>query len=50
LITVTNNKQEQTIIMAANNLSPIEKIKVESEGLRGTIKQSLQDELTGAIR
>ncbi len=50
MITVTNNKQEQTIIMAANNLSPIEKIKVESEGLRGTIKQSLQDEVTGAIR
>lgn len=33
-----------------NNLSPIEKIKTSSNGLRGTIKESLQDELTGAIR
>ncbi len=33
-----------------NNLSPIEKIKTESKGLRGTIKESLQDEITGAIR
>src|SRR5674476_596268 len=34
----------------AENLSPIEKIKTESDGLRGTIKESLHDELTGAIR
>jgi sulfite reductase (NADPH) hemoprotein beta-component len=33
-----------------NNLSAIEKIKVASDGLRGSIKQSLQDEITGAIR
>lgn len=33
-----------------NNLSAIEKIKVASNGLRGTIKESLQDEITGAIR
>ena len=33
-----------------NNLSAIEKIKVTSDGLRGTIKESLQDEITGAIR
>lgn len=33
-----------------SNLSPTEKIKTESDGLRGTIKESLQDELTGAIR
>lgn len=33
-----------------NNLSAIEKIKVASDGLRGTIKESLQDEITGAIR
>lgn len=32
------------------NLSPIEKIKTESDGLRGTIEESLQDELTGALR
>src|SRR6476619_1846831 len=34
----------------AENLSSIEKIKTESDGLRRTIKQSLRDELTGAIR
>ena len=34
----------------AVNLSSIEKIKTESDGLRGTIVESLQDELTGAIR
>jgi sulfite reductase (NADPH) hemoprotein beta-component len=33
-----------------NNLSAIEKIKVNSDGLRGTIKESLTDEITGAIR
>src|SRR3982750_4773596 len=31
-------------------LSGIEKIKVESDALRGTIRESLQDEITGAIR
>src|SRR5206468_12174982 len=31
-------------------LSSIEKIKTESDGLRGTIAESLQDEITGAIR
>lgn len=35
--------------MPENNLSPIEKIKKESDGLRGTIPQSLQQEITGAI-
>jgi sulfite reductase (NADPH) hemoprotein beta-component len=34
----------------AEQLSPIEKIKAESNGLRGTITESLYDELTGAIR
>ncbi len=32
------------------NLSSIEKIKTASDGLRGTIEESLQDELTGALR
>jgi sulfite reductase (NADPH) hemoprotein beta-component len=32
------------------NLSAIEKIKTASNGLRGTLKESLRDELTGAIR
>ena len=31
------------------NLSSVEKIKVQSNGLRGTINESLLDELTGAI-
>jgi sulfite reductase (NADPH) hemoprotein beta-component len=35
---------------AKDNLSAIEKIKTASDGLRGTLKESLQDELTGAIR
>ena len=34
----------------AENLSSTEKIKTESDGLRGTIEESLHDELTGAIR
>lgn len=33
-----------------NNLSSIEKIKTTSDGLRGTIIESLHDELTGSIR
>ncbi len=35
--------------MSTKNLSPIEKIKTESRGLRGSIVQSLNDEITGAI-
>jgi sulfite reductase (NADPH) hemoprotein beta-component len=31
-------------------VSPVEKIKMASDGLRGTLAQSLEDELTGAIR
>ena len=31
-------------------LSPIESIKTKSEGLRGTLKESLTDEITGAVR
>src|SRR5688500_13892043 len=33
-----------------NNLSAVEKIKMASDGLRGTLKESLHDELTGSIR
>ena len=32
-----------------NNLSAVEKIKQESNGLRGTIAEGLLDEITGAI-
>ncbi len=31
------------------NLSPVEKIKEESDALRGTLADSLQDEITGAV-
>lgn len=33
-----------------NKPSPVEEIKIASDGLRGTIQQSLTDEITGAIR
>lgn len=33
-----------------DNLSPVERIKTGSNGLRGTLKESLSDEFTGAIR
>ncbi len=32
------------------NLSPVERIKTASDGLRGTMKESLKDPITGAIR
>src|ERR1700683_475466 len=32
-----------------NNLSPIERIKQRSKGLRGTISEDLHNEITGAI-
>lgn len=32
-----------------NNLSPVERIKTASDGLRGTLKQSLENGLTGAL-
>lgn len=35
--------------MSENNISGIEKIKQASDGLRGTIKEGLADEVTGAI-
>lgn len=36
--------------MSNKNLSPVEKIKTESNALRGTLKESLHDEVTGALR
>lgn len=36
--------------MSKQNLSPVERIKQESDGLRGTLTQSLTDEITGALR
>lgn len=32
------------------NLSPVERIKTSSNGLRGSLKESLADQFTGAIR
>ena len=34
----------------AQQLSAIEKIKTASDGLRGSINESLKDEITGSIR
>src|SRR5881398_3085648 len=36
--------------MSENNLSSNERIKLQSDGLRGTIAESLLDELSGGIR
>ncbi|MBC8034175.1 MAG: NADPH-dependent assimilatory sulfite reductase hemoprotein subunit [Chitinophagaceae bacterium] len=36
--------------MSENNQSPIEKVKKQSDALRGSIVESLGDEITGAIR
>ena len=36
-------------ITEIKNLSPVEIIKQQSDGLRGTIKEGLHDEITGAI-
>ncbi len=44
-----DNKPEFPL-RGTGGLSSIEKIKINSDGLRGTIKESLSDELTGAIR
>jgi len=46
---LTNIIKKAYYIMSEKNLSPIEKIKIESDGLRGTIVQSLHNEITGAI-
>jgi len=51
MIEDSNNKNVPIIPPSGERgLSPIEKIKSESDGLRGTIAESLHDELTGAIR
>jgi sulfite reductase (NADPH) hemoprotein beta-component len=33
-----------------NNISPVERIKKASDGLRGTLNESLQDDITGSLR
>jgi sulfite reductase (NADPH) hemoprotein beta-component len=49
-ITMSNETILTTEIPSYGPLSSIEKIKTESDGLRGTIAESLKDEITGAIR
>src|SRR5215510_15641951 len=38
--------------MAEKNekLSPVERIKTSSDGLRGTLRESLEDDITGSLR
>ncbi len=36
--------------MSKKQLSPVEIIKQKSHGLRGTLQESLNDEITGSIR
>jgi sulfite reductase (NADPH) hemoprotein beta-component len=38
------------VMSTKNNLSPVERIKKASDGLRGTLKESLLDDITGALR
>ena len=45
-----HNDAKKTDMPENKNLSQIEKIKTASDGLRGTLKESLNDEITGAIR
>lgn len=45
-----NHKNNSTDPGAAKALSVVEKIKTESKGLRGSLAQSLEDEITGAVR
>jgi sulfite reductase (NADPH) hemoprotein beta-component len=45
-----NRSANKNKMSEKNKLSAIEKIKTNSDGLRGTIKESLHDEITGAIR
>jgi sulfite reductase (NADPH) hemoprotein beta-component len=42
--------QQEKTMTEQKNISSTEKIKLASDALRGTLKDSLQDELTGAVR
>ena len=42
--------QTKNIMSEKNNLSPVERIKTASKGLRGTLTGSLLDDITGALR
>ena len=41
--------EEKTIAGETKNLSPVEKIKQKSDGLRGTLVESLNNEITGSL-
>ena len=41
--------QNNQNIPVQQNLSSVERIKTSSDGLRGTLKESLQNEITGSI-
>src|SRR4030081_555073 len=41
--------EAKTIVNESRNLSPVEKIKQKSDGLRGTLEESLNPEITGAL-
>jgi sulfite reductase (NADPH) hemoprotein beta-component len=45
----TTTSTETPVMNDSKNLSPTERIKQKSDALRGTIVESLQDEITGAI-
>ncbi len=42
--------KQKNIMSEKNNLSPVERIKTASKGLRGTLQESLLDNITGALR
>lgn len=46
---VSSLKRNQNKEMSKENLSGVERIKVASDGLRGSLQESLQDGLTGAL-
>ena len=46
----TKAGKQNSKMSTKNNLSPVERIKKASDGLRGTLKESLQDDITGALR
>src|SRR3984885_13336864 len=46
----TTTSQQTPVMNDTRNLSSTERIKQKSDALRGTIAESLEDEITGAIR
>jgi sulfite reductase (NADPH) hemoprotein beta-component len=42
--------KKEKVMSSKQNLSAVEHIKVQSKGLRGTLQESLTDEITGSVR